>query len=444
MTTMTSEVDPKPRDLKLSSQFDTLLPESRLYHTLVESERRLDALLNRKRLDLQDNLNNRGLSANGGARRKETMRLFISNTVQDQTWQRMDVDGRDFDFDISGGVPASWNLRIEGRLLNEEGDLEKRKKFSTYFTSISVEFENDEFGGTDTHVAEWHEVSPIGTLPQQQQGQQPQQQQQVEFDVLDVRRKGSRPIKAKITLQPKQYPTRLTVSQPLRDLLGLEREETRAGVVLSLWKYVKFHNLQDLEEKRVIRCDQGLKNLFASSANSATGSTLASGVAPQQQQQPAPVNIDKFLFPQVVQLLEPHLSAPKPIVIEYTIQVSKENNLGEHVYDIELELEDEAGKLATKALLDNWDAVPEITQIDDQIALTIQALNTGRLKHKFLADLAAQPSQTMENWLESQAADLRVIMSDRGFNEEEVRHSEFYTEEVLNQSVHLFLNGNRR
>ncbi|KAF5102590.1 hypothetical protein D0Z00_000300 [Geotrichum galactomycetum] len=429
---MTSEVDPKPRDLKLSSQFSTLLPESSLYHTLVESERRLDALLNRKRLDLQDSLNNRGLSANGGARLKETMRVFISNTVQDQTWQRMDVDGRDFDFDISGGVPASWNLRIEGRLLNEEGDLEQRKKFSTYFTSISVEFENDEFGGTETHVAEWHEAGPSGLQPQQQQGQQ--QPQQVEFDVLDVRRKGSRPIKAKITLQPKQYPTKLTVSPPLRELLGLEREETRAGVVLGLWKYVKFHNLQDLEEKRVIRCDQGLKNLFSSSANGASAGTA--------QQQPG--SIDKFLFPQVVQLLEPHLSAPQPIVIEYTIQVSKENNLGEHVYDIELELEDEAGKLATKSLLDNWDTAPEITQLDEQIARTIQALNTSRLKHKFLADLAAQPSQTIENWLESQAADLRVIMSDRGFNEEEVRHSEFYTEEVLNQSVHLFLNGNRR
>ncbi|KAI8131310.1 hypothetical protein DUD61_005032 [Geotrichum candidum] len=439
---MTSEVDPKPRDLKLSSQFATLLPESNLYHTLVESERRLDALLNRKRLDLQDSLNNRGLSANGGARRKETMRVFISNTVQDQTWQRMDVDGRDFDFDISGGVPASWNLRIEGRLLNEEGDLEHRKKFSTYFTSISVEFENDEFGGTETHVAEWHEAAPSGLQPQQQQGQQPQQQ--VEFDVLDVRRKGSRPIKAKITLQPKQYPTRLTVSQPLRDLLGLEREETRAGVVLGLWKYVKFHNLQDLEEKRVIRCDQGLKNLFSSTANGAAAPAPVAGTTlQQQQQQPVSGSIDKFLFPQVVQLLEPHLSAPQPIVIDYTIQVSKENNLGEHVYDIELELEDEAGKLATKTLLDNWDTAPEITQLDEQIARTIQALNTSRLKHKFLADLAAQPSQTIENWLESQAADLRVIMSDRGFNEEEVRHSEFYTEEVLNQSVHLFLNGSR-
>lgn len=416
-TKMTTDNEPKPKDLKLSSQFTNLIPEAALYHSLVESERRIDALLTRKKLDLQDSLSNRGLSATGGARKKQVMRIFVSNSVQDQAWQRMDaLDGRDFDFGIGGGVPASWTLRIEGRLLGDDKKLDDptRRVFSSYFTGISVEFENDEYGGSETHVAEWHETPVVPNA------------QPTEFDVLDIRRKGSRALKAKITLQPKQYPTKLTVSEPLRELLGLEREETRASVVLALWKYVKFHNLQDLEEKRVVRCDLPLKNLFSASV------------------QPNGAVIDKFLFPQIVQLLEPHLSPPKPLVLDYTIQVNKETNIGENVWDIEIEVEDETHKNETKELLKNWDDSKSINELDEQIAKTIQILNSGRLKHKFFQDLAQNPSETIQTWLDSQASDLRIIMSDKGFNEEQVRHSDFYTDEVLNQSVHLFLNNNRR
>lgn len=389
-----------PTGRLLSKQFDDVLPEAQLYRRLVEAERRIDATINRKKLDLQDTIGR-------SVKKTEVLRVFVSNSVANQPWQNVsNMDDNNFDFDLGGSHPGTWNLRIEGRLVNDEpADAPARKKFSAFFTSISVEFETEELAG-ESNVAEWHESASASG----------QQGAQTEFDVLDVRRKGDRPVKAKITMQLKEYPDKLQLSPQLQNILAMQ-QETKTGVVLAMWQYIRFHQLQDLEEKRVIRCDKALKDLF---------------------------HVDKFMFPQVVQLLEPHLMPPQPIVIDYTIQVDKESNIGENVYDIEIETDDSSHQ-EMASLLQSWNSnQSDIQSLDDQIALTIQAMNSSRLKHKFLQSMSVNPSETISQWLDSQASDLRIIMSDRGFNEEEVRHSSFYTEEVLNQSVHLFLNTNRR
>lgn len=384
----------KPTDRNLSKQFDEVLPEAQLYRDLVEAERRIDATISRKKLDLQDTIAR-------SIKKTEVLRVFISNSVADQPWQNVShMDDNNFDFDM-GGVPGSWNVRIEGRLVNDEpADSPTRRKFSSFFTSISVEFDTDDL--TESNIAEWHESTT--------------NQSQGEFDVLDIRRKGDRAVKAKVTMQLKEYPDKLQLSSQLQNVLAIQ-QETKPGVVLAMWQYIRFHKLQDLEEKRIIRCDQALKTLFG---------------------------IDKFMFPQIIQLLEPHLQPPKPIVLEYMVQVDKENNVGENVYDIEIEMDDPIRE-EMSSLLENWNSnQSDIQALDDKIALTIQSMNNSRLKHKFLESMSTNPAETISQWLDSQASDLRIIMSDRGFNEEEVRHSSFYTEEVLNQSVHLFLNNNRR
>lgn len=146
---------------------------------------------------------------------------------------------------------------------------------------------------------------------------------------------------------------------------------------------------------------------------------------------------------QVVALVDPHLKTRSPTVLEYAIQVDRENNVGEFVYDIEIEL-DHPKKAEMAQLLEKWnDRLPEIQALDDQIALTVQALNETHLKYQFMKAMAEQPVETVQKWLDSQASDLKLIMSDKGFNEEEVRRSEFYTDDVLNQTVHLFLNTKR-
>lgn len=425
MTSATSQHSFKKPTIKtLSKEFDATLPDVQLYRRLVEAEHKIDATINRKKLDLQD-------TAARSDKKTEVVRVFVSNSVEHQPWQTVaGVDEPGFAVEASAETKEpAWQLRIEGRVLDdaaevpaaaegveEEGQNEvERRKFSSFFTSIAVQLDKEKLAPGENGVAEWHEdASAPG---------------RVSFDALDIRRRGSQPVAARITLQPKEQLDAFELSPALARVLALQRE-TRAGVVLALWHYVRVHKLQDAEEKRVVRCDAALKEVLG---------------------------VDKFVFAEVGPLLEAHLLTPPPVVIEYEIQVEAENNVGEHVYDIEVSTSTSAAGAGAPrggagsdaqsyahSLLSDWNRdAPALQALDDQIALTIQAMTNSRLKQRFLDGLARDPAATIGEWLDSQATDLRVIQSDRGFNEEEVRHSSFYTEEVLNQSVHLFLNNRR-
>ncbi|KAK3067984.1 hypothetical protein LTS18_000858, partial [Coniosporium uncinatum] len=88
------------------------------YRKLREVERRLDAVMMRKKLDIQD-------SVTRGMRKYRTLRVWISNTAENQPWQQSNMDTDTFDFDDS---QATYKVKIEGRLLeedDEDADLEE-------------------------------------------------------------------------------------------------------------------------------------------------------------------------------------------------------------------------------------------------------------------------------------------------------------------------------
>lgn len=383
----------KPTDRTLPERVEQIVPEGQLYKQLQEAERRLDATISRKKLDLQDSLAR-------SIKKTEVLRVFISNTATDQPWQTMSkIDETTFDFDMNA-VPM-WNLRIEGRLVDDTpADKPGRRCFSSFFTSIIVELDcEDSEAPPEGKVVEWHEPPP-GTG------------NNVEFDVLDIRRKGDQNMNAKVILQLKEYPNKFKLSPPLAKLLALD-EETKPGVVVALWQYIRFHRLQDLDEKRLIKCDGPMREVFKR---------------------------DTIPFPQIMELLNPHLTQREPIVLDYTIRVDKESTLGDFTYDIDLEVSDPVrGQMSE--VLDGWNArQPEIMQLDEEIALCVEALGASRLKRDFFHQLSLDPADFINKWIASQARDLRVIQSDRGFNEEDVRHSSFYNEELLSQSIHYFVN----
>lgn len=435
MTTIGQHTFRKPTNKTLSAQFDATLPDAKLYRDLVSAEHRLDAIINRKKLDLEDAARDPRKSKQyqqlQQRKSKKTVRVFVSNKAEDQEWQKAArVDDPEFDAQAEAAKQPAWTVRIEGRVLDDEDETkqgeeqqqQQHKKFSQYFTSITVQFDKTVLAPTENPIAEWHEDPAVPD--------------KVTFDALDIRRHGDRPVPALVTLQPKERPDKLQLSPALGRVLGLDRE-SKPGVVLALWHYVRVNKLQDAEEQaaagagaaqqpggaagggRVVKCDKALRELFG---------------------------VDKFVFSQAVGLLEPHLLIPPPIVINYEVQVSAADNLGDLVYDIEIDVEEDTPPAAgtPEALLANWSQdAAAIQSLDDQLALTVQAMTNSRLKQQFLAAFAKDPATTVAEWLASQRSDMGIIESDKGFNEEMVRHSEFYTEEVLNQNVHLFLNNRR-
>ena len=89
-------------------QVRDLVPESQAYMDLLAFERKLDLTIMRKRLDIQEALKR-------PMKQKKKLRIFISNTYFPAKHEEGAGDGGE------ETVVASWELRVEGRLLDEVG-----------------------------------------------------------------------------------------------------------------------------------------------------------------------------------------------------------------------------------------------------------------------------------------------------------------------------------
>ncbi len=270
----------KPTDKAMPDGIEELIVGDGVqqYKRLRELERKLDAVMMRKRLDQQDSLHN-------ATKKYSTLRVWISNTVENQPWQGRDLDENAFDF--TSGVEATYRVKIEGRVVEEEdadeasekgsgdededmtdGDamdhdgapatetprqpaIRQRTKFSHFFKAITVDFDrNKNLQPEGTTQVEWKkpQVSMnAAVLPPQ-----------ADFDCLEFERKSDENINCTVNLYRDEIPERFTLSKELANILDTD-EDDRASVIMGIWEYVKAMGLQQDEEKRLIQCDDRLK-----------------------------------------------------------------------------------------------------------------------------------------------------------------------------------------
>lgn len=394
----------RPTDINIPHTIDKIVPEVELYRRLQEAEKRVDIFTTRKINDLQENITRI-------PRKKELLRIFIFNTTENQPWQLQ-----------PGQQPTeepNWTLRIEGRLVNnEKAEDPTRRKFSSFLSGISIDLlnQNNNQQQQQTHdpnqpqqpskenIIEWHE-------------QNEQNAPRVDFDGLDVKRSGGENIKTKITIQPKEFPIKFRVSNELSSLLGVT-ELTQHDAVYSIWQYIQFNNLQAPEDKRIINCDENLSKLFG---------------------------VPRFNFRDLIDLLSKHLSANKPIELEYEIRVDKASTLGDTVIDVEVPVDDiseqENWRNELKKIITEYD--DSIKELNSKIVLGIQALHNSHRKHQFYDQLSKDPINFFKDFTESHSKLLKILSGDEGYNEESVRRSEFYTDEMLSENVDILLKTNR-
>ncbi|XP_064614517.1 SWI/SNF-related matrix-associated actin-dependent regulator of chromatin subfamily D member 1-like [Liolophura sinensis] len=136
----------KIADKILPQRVRDLVPESQAYMDLLAFERKLDSTIMRKRLDIQEALKR-------PQKQKRKLRIFISNTFYPA---RMDnEDGEE--------TVASWELRVEGRLLEDplvakmNDNSKMKRKFSSFFKSLVIELDKDLYG-PDNHLVEVRET----------------------------------------------------------------------------------------------------------------------------------------------------------------------------------------------------------------------------------------------------------------------------------------------
>jgi SWI/SNF-related matrix-associated actin-dependent regulator of chromatin subfamily D len=226
------------------------------YKELRDVERKLDYAMMRKRLEIGDSIHRMN-------KRHKTLRIWISNTAENQPWQERGLDADAFDF--ATGVDGIYKVKIEGRLLDDESDdatsnddepenvdstpetVDKahkgkgRKKLSHFFRAINVEYDRARTVSAEPPQIEWKK-----------------QPGSAEFDSLEFERKGDENMNVTISLTRAETPERFRLAKVLADVLDTD-EEDKSGAVLGIWDYVKAMGLQEDEEKRIVRCDERLR-----------------------------------------------------------------------------------------------------------------------------------------------------------------------------------------
>ncbi|KAL4938502.1 hypothetical protein BDV06DRAFT_215059 [Aspergillus oleicola] len=365
------------------------------YKSLRDLEKRLDAAIVRKRLDIQDSISKT-------VKKYRTMRIWVSNTVEGQPWQT----GQDGS--VPGSTPGSgrYKVRIEGRLLDDDSDVagsdgedegefqensnrtgasskRSKQRFSQFFKTITVDFDKSPSSNADDlKTVNWTKPQ----LPPNAANLPPT----ADFDSIQFSRASQENLNVTISLVRDETPERYKLSKELAEVLDVE-EETRSGIVLGIWDYIRAMGLQEDEEKRLVRCDDRLRAIF---------------------------HRDQMFFPQIPESIGPRTSPLDPIKLPYTIRVDADFHKDPvpTVYDIQVAVEDPLrSKMLSLTQNPAYTAgMRQITALDDQVALIIQALTHSRAKHSFFTALSKDPAVFVRRWINSQRRDLETILGEAG------------------------------
>ncbi|XP_074477773.1 SWI/SNF-related matrix-associated actin-dependent regulator of chromatin subfamily D member 3b isoform X5 [Sebastes fasciatus] len=368
----------KMADKILPQRIRELVPESQAYMDLLAFERKLDQTIMRKRVDIQEALK-RPMK-----QQKRKLRLYISNTFNPA---RPDADDSD-------GSIASWELRVEGKLLDDPG--KQKKKFSSFFKSLVIELDKDLYG-PDNHLVE----STCGGLLFQWHRTPTTQ----ETDGFQVKRPGDVSVRCTLLLMLDYQPPQFKLDPRLARLLGIHTQ-TRSCIIQALWQYVKTNKLQDSHDKEYINCDKYFQQIF---------------------------DCPRLKFSEIPQRLTNLLLPPDPIVINHVISVDPNDQKKTACYDIDVEVEDPLKGQMSSFLLSTANQ-QEIASLDNKIHETIESINQLKIQRDFMLSFSRDPKGYIQDWLKSQSRDLK-LMTDVVGNPEEERRAAFYHEPWSQEAV---------
>ncbi|WBW72232.1 SWI/SNF and RSC complex subunit Ssr3 [Schizosaccharomyces osmophilus] len=367
------------------------IPEANQYVELQEIEKRLDSLIVRKRFDLQDSLSRQ-------SKKTRAVRIFIRKTLENQAFQNLHEKNNIQSNDLTSLSVPSWTIHMEGRLIpgNEEDKNQLDEiPFTTLFKKIAFQVHRSEELYPESNYVEWNKLSNGANLANE----------------LRIKRNGDQNVNISILLYPDEHPERYKLSNAFANLLGI-KEGTRPIIVAALWQYIKFHRLQDLEEKRLINCDKGLRDLFET---------------------------DRLYFPRIPELMNRFLEPLDPIVLSFGLNVNEESDKPFETFDVFVNADDPK-QTQTRTFLTNVMNQNEIKILDEKISSFIEAIHYSKSKHDFMRQFSEDPVLFIHRWTESQSKDLEVILDGSETNIAEKRDSKYYQQPWVEESAFHFLN----
>ncbi|THH03849.1 hypothetical protein EW145_g5959 [Phellinidium pouzarii] len=375
--------------------------DSEFYQQLLDMERKLDWTISRKRAEIQDTLGKPSQTT-------RTLRIFLSHTASDQVWQTAGQPaGESPDFETGQGIP-SWAFKIEGRLLEPTGrsrDKTSLKRFSDVIKHLVVDLERDPSLYPDGNTIE--AIPQAGPLP---------------VDGFTVRRTGDSPTKVRVMMYIEHYPDQFKVHPELGAILDI-KEESRVGVITSLWNYIKINNLQDKVDRRLIRLDDKLKAIYR---------TLHSQLS----------HTETLSFQQIPEFVNLCLLPPDPVLLHYHIKPNEPSPASPQTWDIEIKMEDTSLKSRMNQVILNIssETARDISKYDEETALLAQQIQNAQIKRAFLNAFATEPADFLNKWLTSQSRDLESVLAagpSEGLTirEEELKRSEFFKLSWVEEAV---------
>ncbi|KAH7711938.1 Protein SWSN-2.2 [Aphelenchoides avenae] len=373
-----------------------LVPEAEAYMGLLAFEQKLDATLTRKKLDIQEALKR-------PMKIKRKLRIYVSHSF---------IPGKEPEREGEEGAVPMWELRVEGRLLDEsaasgttpatqtpsataQAGLQRnmpKRKFSSFFKSLVIELDKDIYG-PDNHLVEWHRTPQTN-----------------ETDGFQVKRPGDRDVKCTILLLLDHQPMKFKLHPRLAKVLGMA-VETRPKIVEALWQYIKTHKLQDAADRDVINCDVFLEQVFG---------------------------CPKMRFMEIPQRLQQLLSQPDPLVLNHVIKYDgSEKNTA--CYDVDVEMDDPM-KQQMNAFVHNQTNLPDIQLLDQKVYDIVEQINEWKLRRDFYTKFAESPQDFVKKWLVSQSKDLKTL-TETTENYESERSADHFFKTETQEGVFRYLYG---
>lgn len=236
---------------------------------------------------------------------------------------------------------------------------------------------------------------------------------------FEISRQGSEECSVRIFLDVNHTPELYKLSLPLSRLLGV-KTDTRSGIFVGVWQYIKKMRLQSLPDRTAIRLDAGLKTLLA-----------------QNQSPPEVVKLHHLY-----EVVKSHMAPPDRLEIVYNVKVSGNVVDNQDCYDIQVNMEDRlltdsAQKAGIFGL--SYPANFEYQVLKEKHVEALEKIALHKRRRDFFEGFYKNPVEFINHLILSQTRDLKILGGSTGRNPEEERRASFYQQQWVHEAIPRYL-----
>eukprot|EP00892_Ulva_mutabilis_P010576 jgi/Ulvmu1/7891/UM004_0123.1 len=323
------------------------IPNSRLYAEMRELDLRIEQYTNRKKAEIFDLDQHHHLQT-------RTLRLHLYN-------QHFNQSG------VDPNATPSWSFFIYGQFLDQdhafrnlapqgpEADKKVASRFwTTAMSSIEITTSDPTSDRAPIDMYRWQKNRHVG---QHKEG-------------IEIHRVGTKPVNVTVKMIRDFAPELMLVSGKLQKALGV-RSGTRGFLLHKLWEYAKAHSTPEESDPAYVQADDELAEL---------------------------VGDKRIMLGTLGQKMDPFLSHPEPVELQYTIMLDGPSPCTPLCFDVDVAWSLRQEMLVLPPFLDRLDIKTQLLEHDRKITGKILcSISTVNLLHVLSLDWPVAPSHVLMN-----------------------------------------------